>query len=187
MTVDDLIVLSDAAATAEYEALLSLDAAGTTTLAIGTNMKRAGVTAIVRALRDEIVEDGNCKYCVATTSMYNQILGSDAGEKVAIKETAVGAVLRLEAGDPPLPATDPSTQPALFISAAKATDALEAMAGEVASLKQNVEQTSAMYHEVVAERDRLKATLRCSENYGQHFCHYCEKTLSVEHALGDAS
>ena len=42
----------------------------------------AGIAAVVRAVRDAIVEDGNCKYCVATTAMYNEILG-DAEEKVA--------------------------------------------------------------------------------------------------------
>lgn len=41
---------------------------------------RAGIAAVIRAVRDEIVEDGNCKYCVATTAMYNEIIG-DAGEK----------------------------------------------------------------------------------------------------------
>ena len=48
---------------------------------------RAGIAAVVRALRDEIVEDGNCKYCVATTAMYNEILGA-AGDEVAGQDTA---------------------------------------------------------------------------------------------------
>lgn len=42
--------------------------------------ERAGIRAVVEALRDEIVEDVNCKYCVATTAMYNEILG-DVEEK----------------------------------------------------------------------------------------------------------
>lgn len=68
---------------------------------------RAGIAAVVRALRDEIVEDGDCKYCVATTAMYNQILGA-AGEKVAgvlAVESREGAMIS-EA--PEAPATDPA-------------------------------------------------------------------------------
>jgi hypothetical protein len=36
--------------------------------------RRAGLKAVVEALRDEIVEDGDCLYCVGTTKMYNEIL-----------------------------------------------------------------------------------------------------------------
>jgi len=39
--------------------------------------RRAGLKAVVEALRDEIVEDGDCLYCVGTTKMYNEILASD--------------------------------------------------------------------------------------------------------------
>ena len=76
--------------------------------------------------------------------------------------------------------------------------ALEAMAGEVESLKQNVEQTSAMYHEVVAERDRLKAALETiaeEHDAGRHDglpepcpAHDADTMFYVARkALGDAS
>lgn len=72
MTVDDLAKV--------FRAGL-FDYLGQNPDATVTEGDRAGIAAVVRAVRDEIVEDGNCKYCVATTAMYNEILG-DAGEKV---------------------------------------------------------------------------------------------------------
>jgi len=50
--------------------------------------RRAGLKAVVEALRDEIVEDGDCLYCVGTTKMYNEILASDGVEAPAIRAAA---------------------------------------------------------------------------------------------------
>ncbi len=53
---------------------------------------------VAEALRDEIVEDGNCLYCVATTKMYNEILASDGVEAAGVSaseepiRTVVGGV-----------------------------------------------------------------------------------------------
>lgn len=87
-TVEELCDVFGRAVGAEYDRWLNerpMQGTGPTLL-----MRRAGVEAVVRALRDEIVEDGDCKYCVATTAMYNEILG-DAGEKVAGSANTVDA------------------------------------------------------------------------------------------------
>ena len=52
------------------------------------NAERAGVTAIVRALRDEIVPDGEWWDHADVKGWFNEILG-DAGEKVADAAPAV--------------------------------------------------------------------------------------------------
>lgn len=70
---------------------------------------RAGIAAVVRAVRDEIVEDNNCKYCVATTAMYNKILG-DAGDEVA--EPTVGQRLIKAAHEAAAIARGEATAPA---------------------------------------------------------------------------
>jgi hypothetical protein len=69
MTLNELNALFDAACNAQQRANsedVSL-----------WSCRGAGLKAVVEALRDEIVEDGNCLYCVGTTKMYNEILASD--------------------------------------------------------------------------------------------------------------
>jgi hypothetical protein len=68
MTLDELNTLFDAACNAQQRANsedVSL-----------WSCRHAGLKVVVEALRDEIVEDGNCLYCVGTTKMYNEILAS---------------------------------------------------------------------------------------------------------------
>ena len=69
------------------------------------DMERAGVTAIVRALRDEIFDArGNASYgSLAIYDLFNEILGSDAGEKVA-----EGNFTNPSEGRVIAPATDPA-------------------------------------------------------------------------------
>ena len=72
MTIDDLLEVFDKAVAAKLAAEdYPREAFGTPTL------NRAGVTAIVRALRDEMAS-GTAWHAI------NEILGSDAGEKVAL-------------------------------------------------------------------------------------------------------
>lgn len=74
---------------------------------------RAGIAAVVRAVRDEIVEGGNCKYCVATTAMYNEILGDAGSEKVAGGSTREDEKAVEAAGDKgPVTVNSPATTPA---------------------------------------------------------------------------
>lgn len=75
MTVDDLMALAKKARTRAYSDGLRDNK--TVTL---DDVERAGVTAIVRALRDEIWTRIGC---VEANDIINEILGSDAGEKVA--------------------------------------------------------------------------------------------------------
>ena len=76
LTIDELVkVFHDAYGAQPYSGVGHFD--------LGS---RAGIRAIVTALRDEVVEDQGCAYCRATTAMYNEILG-DAGNEKAVGES----------------------------------------------------------------------------------------------------
>lgn len=70
--------------------------------------ERAGVTAIVRALRDEMDDKGHYEIHL----MFNSILGSDAGEKVAGGSTREDEKAVEAAGDKgPVTVNSPATDP----------------------------------------------------------------------------
>jgi hypothetical protein len=85
MTLDELVKMYNDAAAHEYEVFLERGGFGASTLDVGLDMKRAGIRAVVEALRDEIFDArGNTYYgSLAMFCLINEILASDGEVKAA--------------------------------------------------------------------------------------------------------
>jgi len=100
MTLDELVKLYNDAAAHEYEVFLGRGNWGSSTLDVGLDMKRAGIRAVVTALRDEACRD--CRHVI------DEILASDGVDKAAGGSTREGERALKGAASTPAAAYCPS-------------------------------------------------------------------------------